>query len=71
MAAIFAFHVGKSVVQIAAIEIVVYHLLDIRPPEALPPYIRVVTSSDAHQGDQAEAHHRHKEGRAEAGIEWS
>lgn len=41
MAAIFAFHVGKSVVQIAAIEIVVYHLLDIRPPEALPPYIRV------------------------------
>ena len=34
MAAVFAFHTGKVVVQIAAIEIAVYHLLDIRPPEA-------------------------------------
>jgi hypothetical protein len=37
MVAIFAFHTGKVVVQIAAIEIAVYHLLDIRPPEAVLP----------------------------------
>jgi len=37
MAAIFAFHAGKPVVQIAAIEIAVDHLLDIGPPEAVLP----------------------------------
>jgi hypothetical protein len=37
MAAVFAFHAGKAVSQIAAIEITVNHLLDIRPPEAVLP----------------------------------
>ena len=32
MAAVFASDAGKSVVKIAAIQIAVYHLLDIRPP---------------------------------------
>jgi hypothetical protein len=32
MAAIFAFHAGKAVVQVATIEIAINHLLDIRPP---------------------------------------
>jgi hypothetical protein len=35
MAAVFAFDTGKAVVQIAAIEIAVNHLLDVRPPEAV------------------------------------
>jgi hypothetical protein len=35
MAAIFAFYEGKAVVQIAAIEITIDHLLDIWPPEAV------------------------------------
>jgi len=35
MAAIFAFHAGKAVVQIAAIEIAIDHLLDIGPPESV------------------------------------
>ena len=35
MAAIFAFHTGKAVVQIAAIEITIDHLLDIGSPESV------------------------------------
>ena len=35
VAAIFAFHTGKAVVQITAIEITIDHLLDIGPPEAV------------------------------------
>ena len=35
MAAIFAFHAGKAVVQIAAVEITIDHLLDIGPPESV------------------------------------
>jgi hypothetical protein len=36
MAAVFAFHTGKSVVQmIVAVEIAVDHLLDIWPPETV------------------------------------
>ena len=37
MAAVFAFHAGKPVVQIAAIEIAIDHLLDIWPPETVLP----------------------------------
>jgi len=37
MAAIFAFHTGKAVVQIAAIQIPMNNLLDIRPPESVLP----------------------------------
>jgi hypothetical protein len=35
MAAAFAFHTGKAVVQIAAIQIPIDHLLKIRPPESV------------------------------------
>jgi hypothetical protein len=35
MAAVFAFHTGKTVLQIAAIQITVNHLLDIWSPEAV------------------------------------
>jgi hypothetical protein len=35
MAAVFAFHAGKAVVQITAIEIAIDHLLDIGPPESV------------------------------------
>jgi len=35
MAAIFAFHAGKSVMEINAIEVAVYHLLDIGLPKAV------------------------------------
>jgi hypothetical protein len=35
VAAVFAFHAGKAMMQISAIEIAIYHLLDIRPPEAI------------------------------------
>jgi hypothetical protein len=37
MAAVFAFHTGKAVLQIAAIQITVDHLCDIRPPETILP----------------------------------
>lgn len=37
MAAVFAFHTGKAVVQVAAIEVAVYHLLDIGAPEPILP----------------------------------
>jgi len=37
MAAISAFHTGKAVVQIAAIQIPINHLLKIRPPESILP----------------------------------
>jgi hypothetical protein len=35
MAAVFAFHAGKAMVQIAAVEITVNHLLKIRTPESV------------------------------------
>jgi hypothetical protein len=35
MTAIFTFHPGKAVVQIATIEITIDHLLDIGPPESV------------------------------------
>jgi hypothetical protein len=35
MAAVFAFHTGKTVVQIAAVEVAIDHLLDIWPPETV------------------------------------
>ena len=37
MAAVFAFHAGKPVVQITAVEITIDHLLDIGPPESVLP----------------------------------
>ena len=37
VAVVFAFHAGKAVVQIAAIEIAIDHLLDIGPPEPVLP----------------------------------
>jgi len=37
MAAILAFHTGKAVVRITAIEITIDHLLDIWPPESVLP----------------------------------
>jgi hypothetical protein len=37
MPAVFAFHTGKTVVQIAAVEIAINNLLDIRPPESILP----------------------------------
>ena len=37
VAAIFAFHAGKAVAQITAIEITIDHLLDIGPPESVLP----------------------------------
>jgi len=35
MAAIFAFHTGKEIVQVAAVEITIDHLLDIWPSETV------------------------------------
>jgi hypothetical protein len=35
MAAIFAFHTGKALAQIVAIEITVDHLFNVRPPESV------------------------------------
>jgi hypothetical protein len=46
MAAIFAFHTGKAVVQIAAIEIAIDHLLDIGPPESVLPGEMLVIDPD-------------------------
>lgn len=37
MAAVFAFHAGKAVAQIAAIKITINHLFDVGPPEAVLP----------------------------------
>lgn len=37
MAAVFTFHACKAVVQITAIKIAVYHLLNIGPPESVLP----------------------------------
>lgn len=37
MPAVFAFHPGKAVDQIATVEITANHLFDIRPPEAVLP----------------------------------
>ena len=39
MAAVFSFHVGKPVVDAAAILIPINHSLDKRPPEALTDYL--------------------------------
>ena len=44
--AIFAFHAGKAVVQITAIEIAIDHLLDIGPPEAALPGEMLVIDPD-------------------------
>ena len=46
MAAVFAFHTGKPVVQITAIEITIDHLLDIGPPEAVLPGEMLVIDPD-------------------------
>jgi hypothetical protein len=40
--AILAFDAGKAVVQIAAIQITVEHLFDIRPPEAILPCEKLI-----------------------------
>ena len=37
VAAVFAFHTGKTVVQIAAIQVTINYLFDIRTPEAVLP----------------------------------
>jgi hypothetical protein len=37
MAAVSTFHPGKTVVQIAAVEIAIDHLLDVGPPESVLP----------------------------------
>ena len=37
MAAVFAFHTGKTLLQITAIQIPVDHLVNIRPPETMLP----------------------------------
>ncbi|MCX5874359.1 MAG: hypothetical protein NTY51_14160 [Deltaproteobacteria bacterium] len=46
MAAIFAFHAGKAVAQIAATEIAIDHLLDIEPPESVLPGEMLITDPD-------------------------
>ena len=45
MAAIFAFHAGKAVVQITAVEITIDHLLDIGPPEVVLTSIFMYSSN--------------------------
>jgi hypothetical protein len=37
MAAVFVFHTGKGVIDVAAIKIAINHLLDIGPPESALP----------------------------------
>jgi hypothetical protein len=46
MAAAFTFHAGKAVVQIAAIEIAIDHLLDIGPPESVLPGEMLIIDPD-------------------------
>ena len=46
VAAILAFHAGEAVVQVATIEITVYHLLDIGPPEPILPGEMLVIDLD-------------------------
>jgi len=46
MTAVFAFHAGKAVVQIAAIEIAIDHLLDIGPPESVLPGKMLIIDPD-------------------------
>ena len=46
MAAIFAFHTGKAVVDVAAIQIPINHLLDVRSPESVLPGEMFVIDSD-------------------------
>ena len=51
MAAVFAFHTGKTVVQIAAIEITKDHFFDIWPPKAILPGVMLVIN--LHEGLEA------------------
>jgi len=46
MATILAFHTGKAVVQIAAVEITIDHLLDIGSPESVLPGEMIVIDPD-------------------------
>jgi hypothetical protein len=46
MTAIFALHTGKTVVRVAAVEIAVYDLLQVRPPEAVLPGEMIVIDPD-------------------------
>jgi hypothetical protein len=46
MAAVLAFHTGKAVVQVTAIEITIDHLLDIGPPEAVLPGEMIIIDPD-------------------------
>lgn len=46
VAAIFTLHTGEAVVQIAAVEIAVNHLLDIGPPESVLPGEMFIIDSD-------------------------
>ena len=46
MAAVFTFHTGKAVMQIAAVEITIDHLLDIGPPESVLPGEMLVINPD-------------------------
>jgi hypothetical protein len=46
MAAIYSFHTGKTVVQIAVIEIAIDHLLDIGPIETVLPGKMLVIDPD-------------------------
>jgi len=46
MTAVFTFHTGKAVMQIAAVEITIDHLLDIGPPESVLPGEMLVINPD-------------------------
>jgi hypothetical protein len=46
MPAVFTLHAGEAVVQIAAVEIAVYDLLQIRPPETVGPGETIVIDPD-------------------------
>jgi hypothetical protein len=54
MTAVFALHACKTVVRVAAVEIAVYDLLQIRPPEAVLPGEMIVI--DLHKGLKAILH---------------
>jgi len=42
MAAFFAFHSGKAVVQVATVQVAVNDLLEVRPPEPVRPFERLL-----------------------------
>jgi hypothetical protein len=46
MAAVFAFHTGKAVVRIAAVEIAMDHLLHVGPPETVLPGKMLIVDPD-------------------------